>query len=184
MALKDILQAITDEADRQIAEAQTRHKTEMKEIKDSSEKTLTASLKHIHQQKEQWKLQMRQRAESHAEMVARHAVLGRKQELLDEVYAQVSDGLASLPKPELEKFLSLCMGKIRDKGTFHPAAAHADLVKKLAPAGCAVGETIPSKGGFRFVGEKQDVDLTFEFLVAEILRPATEIEVASELFAA
>jgi hypothetical protein len=45
------------------------------------------------------------------------------------------------------------------------------------------GEKKPSKeGGFVFVGESTEEDLTFPHLVQTVLRPQTELEVSAKLF--
>jgi vacuolar-type H+-ATPase subunit E/Vma4 len=181
MALQDILQAITTEADSQIAEAQAAHKKRMKDMKEEHEKTLHTTLTEIRQRKEARKRQMRSRAEAQARMLSSNALLRRKREHLDAFYDGIADELSKMPAPKQEAFLSAWM-TMKGKGVVHPAQPHAALVKKLAGEHCKVGEPIQAKGGFRFVGEAEDRDCTYEFIIEKALRPETEIEVAQRLF--
>lgn len=182
MALQDILQAITDEADTRISEAQAAHKKTMKEMKDQHDASLSAALSRIRQHKEQRKRQMRSRAEAQARMVSSHALLNRKRQLLDRLYDGVVEGLAKLPAAKADHLLAACIKRLRGKGTIHPSAAHGSHLKKLAGSAFAMGEPVESAGGFRFVGDTEDHDYTFEFLAHRVLRPDTEIDAARRLF--
>ena len=115
-------------------------------------------------------------------MVARHAIVERKQQHLTGVYDKVIDSLASLPQAEIESFLQNCLKHIGMKGTIHPTQAHEAMLKKMVGSSFTMGSVIPGKGGFRFSGATQDRDYTFEFLVHQVLKPATEMDAARSLF--
>jgi vacuolar-type H+-ATPase subunit E/Vma4 len=182
MALQDILQAITHEADERIKSAQSEHKKKLKTMRETHELSVLDAQQRINEQKKRKMIQLKERAESHAHMVARHSLLQKKQELLQDVYAQVVDALTNLPKDKMEAFLKRCLDIIEGKGTIHPAKNSEAILKKLAGDGQKMGEAIDAKGGFRFVGEKQECDFTFEFLVKEVLRHQSETEIAPTLF--
>lgn len=182
MALADILQAITAEADAQIAEVRTAHDVRMKELKASQTKALAdARLQAQHRRDSQ--LQHAQMlAKNQAAMHSRHVLLALRQEKLSAVYESVVEMLARQPEAEIERFLQSLLKDLPADGVIFPSAPHADIIKKLA-RGHEIGEPIAaSKGGFRYAGLKQNRDCTFEFLVREILRPETEITAASSLF--
>lgn len=184
MAISDILQAIITEADQQIADAQAAHKLAMKDLKESHEELYFAAIKQIDRQKDEKKHQMRTRVEGHAQMVARLAVLSKKQEQIDAVYAAAATALAALPKGELDHLFKACLKHIHGAGEIRPAKKHEAVLKELIAGhkGLTMGEPVDAVGGFRFVGETQEHDYTFEFLVEQVLRPATELAVARELF--
>ena len=186
MALRDILQAIIAEADRQIADLQAAHKQSMKDLKDSHEKEYFGAIKQIDRQKDEKMHQMRSRVEGHAQMVVRHAVLRKKRELLDHFYDQISVALAKLPAAQMESLYERCLDRISGPGEILPTKGQEDLLKKLIAKrdGLTLGEVTPGNGGFRFVGKTEDHDYTFAFLVTQLLRPATELAVARDLFSA
>lgn len=186
MAISDILQAIITEADQQIADVQTQHKLTMKALKESHEQQYFSSIKQIDRQKEEKKHQMRSRVEGHAQMVKRLALLGKKQEQIHAVYAAAHSALEKLPKAELERLLVACLKRIGQEGVILPAKTHEELLAKLLPAypGLTMGKSINAAGGFRFIGAAQEHNYTFEFLIENIVRPATELSIARELFPA
>jgi vacuolar-type H+-ATPase subunit E/Vma4 len=182
MALQDILHAITHEADERIKAAQSEHKQKMKASREAHELALLDIQQRINEQKKRKMTQLKERAVGHAHMMLSHSLLQKKQELLKETYDETVEALCAMPAAKQEAFLKQCLEAIDVKGTIHPAKPHAALLKKLAGSDFKVGEPIEAKGGFRFVGDKQERDYTFEFLVLEVLRHATEVDAAHTLF--
>lgn len=182
MALQDILTAIKQEADQRISSAQSEQKKLTKSMKEQRELAILDAQQRINEQKKRKMAQLKERAEAHAHMMSRHALLQKKQELLDDTYSHVIDALADLPKDKMEKFLETCLADIKSKGVIHPAKGSEAMLKKLAGEGQTIGDSIDAKGGFRFVGAKEERDCTLEFLVREVLRPVTEVRIAHELF--
>jgi len=184
MALQDILAAISAEADKQITDARLVHQKQLTKIREKSERDLATKKQEIVVQKEQRKTQLKAKAENAAAMYERNAELKRKQDLLDRTYNQVIDELTKLSDDKIEPLIRSCLKSIKTKGVIHPAAPHEKLLKKLADSSkFTVGESIKAKGGFRFVSDTQEQDCTFEHLVAEVLRPGTELEISQTLFA-
>lgn len=181
MALSHILAAITSEADAEILAAERAHALAVSDLTAAHERATGTIRSTVKQQKTERLHQLKKRAEDHSDMMRRHAVLQRKQELLDEFYAAATKELSALPAAETERLLSGWIAKLPKGGTIIPSKAHEQLLKKLA-GDRAVLPAINSVGGFRFVSEKEDRDYTYEFLVKNILRPETEIEVAGQLF--
>ncbi|PIR48327.1 hypothetical protein COU80_05145 [Candidatus Peregrinibacteria bacterium CG10_big_fil_rev_8_21_14_0_10_55_24] len=185
MALADILVAISSHADQRIAEARTVHQKHLTQLREASERAIAGKKQSIAQQKEQRKNQLKAKAENHAAMVKRNALLRKKRELLDSTYAAVTEKLSALPPNTVEPLLRACLKSIRGKGIIHPARKHADLLKRLADsAQFSMGEPIDAAGGFLFSSLKQEQDCTFEHLISEVLRPQTELEVSRSLFTA
>ena len=184
MALQDILDAISAQADQQITDARSAHQKALTQMREASERTLAKRKQEIAAQKEQKKLQLKAKTGAHAEAQKRNAVLTKKQELLDRLFTKITEELAAAPENEVEELLRVCLKKISLKGTIHASKKHSALLKKLAPSEqFAMGEDSKSKGGFLFVSDTQDFDFTFEHLVEGTLRPQAELEVSRELFA-
>lgn len=183
MPLKDIIAAIIAEADARIEQARAAHQKELTLLREQSEKRLSTRKQEIAASKEQKKVQLKAKAQAHADAQRRNAALRKKQELLDRLYSKVATDMGSLPADTVEDLLRKSLKTITEKGTIHPSAKHVDLLKKIAPSEqFTIGETIESTGGFRFVSQKQERDFTFEHLVQEVVRPATELEVSQKLF--
>jgi vacuolar-type H+-ATPase subunit E/Vma4 len=183
MALQDILNAITAQTDLQITEVRTAHQKKLTEMRESSERAHAKKKQEIAQQKEQRKLQLKAKAEAHAQSLKRNALLTRKQALLDKLYGKVVKDLAALPEKDVEALLRTCLKKIGQKGTIAPSKKHEVLLKRIAPSQqFKMEKGTDAAGGFMFSSEKQEYDFTFEHLVSEYLRPETELEVSHTLF--
>lgn len=183
MALQDILNAISEQADKQIADARSTHQKALTQMREASERSLAKKKQEIAVQKEQKKIQLKAKAHAHAESAKRNTVLIKKQELLDRLFAKVTAELSTLPENKVEELLRTCLKHIAQKGTVHSSKKHAALLKKIAPSEqFAMGKESNALGGFLFVSDKQEYDFTFEHLVEEILRPQTELAISHELF--
>lgn len=181
MALSHILAAITAEADAAIAAATKAHAAAVKDMSDAHERSVSSIRSTVKHQKSERLHQLKKRAESHTDMMQRHAVLQRKQELLDEFYASATRALVALPAAETERLFTAWIGKLPSNGTIIPSKTHEAILKKLHGSH-TLAPAIHAAGGFRFVSEKEERDYTYEFLVKHLVRPETEIEVAGQLF--
>jgi len=183
MALADILAAITAQADQKIKDARSIHQKNLTKIREQGERTISTKKQEIAVQKEQRKTQLKAKAENHAAMQIKNAGLTKKRELLDRTYDQVVEELSKLPDEELKALFTLCLKSIKAEGTIHPAESHVKLIKELADHDqFEMGSTVKAKGGFTFTSQKQEQDCTLEHLVAEVLRPASELEISQMLF--
>jgi len=181
--LKDILEAITAETDKQIAAARSEHQRGLTDLREQSERRLSTRKQEIAVSKEQRKGQFKAKAEAHAESHKRNALLSKKRELLDRVYAKVANDLSKIPDDKAEKLLRTCLKKISDKGEIFPSKKHEALLKKIAPSEqFSLKNASDATGGFLFSSKTQEYDCTFEHLVQEWLRPKTELEAAHLLF--
>ena len=185
MALQDILTAITQQADKKINDARGVHQKGLTKIREEGERTVAERKQEIARQKETKKAQMKAKAENAADMHVKNSLLSKKRYLLDKTYEEVVENLSKLPDEKLEPLMRACLKSITAEGTIQPAEKHIVLMKKLADSSkFKMGSTIKAKGGFRFISDKQEQDCTLEHLVAEVLRPATELEIAQTLFLA
>lgn len=183
MALQDILAAITANADKRIADARSEHQRSLTQLREESERRLAKKKQELAVTKQERMKQLTAKAHTHALAQKRNMVLSKKKELLDRVYADAVTKLAGVSEKDIEPLLRACVKKISSKGTIHPSAKHADLLKKICPSEqFRMEKPTHAKGGFLFVSEKEEQDFTFENLVEHVLRPKTELDVSHTLF--
>lgn len=183
MALQDILDAITNEADQKIISARSEHQKLLSQMRETAERVQATKRQELAMQKEKKKTQLKMKTEAHASALKRNVILRKKRELLDRLYEKAVDQIISLPDDKIEPVLSSCLKDISVKGTIQPAAKHANLLRKIAPAEqFTIGENTSAKGGFVFISDRQEQDCTIEYLVQEWLRPRTELSVSRKLF--
>ncbi|MDA1209025.1 MAG: hypothetical protein O2904_03260 [bacterium] len=181
--LQDILDAITAETDKQITAARSEHQRGLTDLREQSERRLSTRKQEIAVSKEQRKAQFKAKAEAHAESHKRNALLSKKRELLDRVYAKITVDLSKLSDDKAEKLLRACLKKITEKGDIFPSKKHEALLIKIAPSEqFAVKAVTSASGGFLFSSKTQENDFTFDHLVQEWLRPQTELDAAHKLF--
>lgn len=184
MAIDDLLAAITDETDRRIAEAKEAHRAQLSSMREDSERRLLKKRQDLSDQCADKEKQMRAKADVHIALNRRNAILQKKQSLLESFYDDVVAQMAEEKPAALESFLKKCLDGIEGKGEIRPAKKHEALIKKLADGKqFTIGRAIDAAGGFTFVSDDQEYDFTFEHIVRLQVRPHTEVEVASVLFA-
>jgi vacuolar-type H+-ATPase subunit E/Vma4 len=181
MALPHILATITAEADECIAAAAAAHADAVHAMESSHAQALGAMRNTVKQQKNERLYQLKKRAEGHVDMLTRHAVLQRKQELLEDFYTAVTQALGGLPAHDTGKLLSGWLKRLPEGGTIVPSKKHEAFLKKYAGSR-DIAPAIASSGGFRYIGKTEDRDYTYEFLVRNVFRPDTEVEVSARLF--
>jgi len=185
MALQDILAAISHEADARIKQERSTHQKRISVLREESERRIAKLKQNIALQKEERKLQMRRKAEAHIVMIKRNAELQTKRKLLDKIYTAVVERLAGMPEDKVKTLLEKCLKTISQKGDIRPSAAHVNMLKQLASSEqFSIGDAVDVSGGFIFTSEKEERDFTFEHLVSQYLRPKSEVDTASTLFAA
>lgn len=183
MALQDILAAITAEADKRITDARTEHQRALSAMREESERNIAKKKQEVSVSKQQKMDQLKAKAMTHAEANKRNALLRKKKEILDRVYAKAAMELAKLDDKEIEPLLRACIKHIKSKGVIHPSAKHADLLKKICPSEqFRLEKSTDAKGGFLFVSDTEEQDFTFEHIMEEMVRPNHELITAKSLF--
>lgn len=183
MAIQDILAAITAEADKRIADTRALHLRSLTQVREESERNLAKKKQEIAIAKQQKMDQLSAKAHTHAHAQQRNAVLSKKKEILDSVFANAAAELAKLSDKEIEPLLRKCLKSIKAKGVIHPSAKHADLLKKICPSEqFRIDKPTDAKGGFLFISDKEEQDFTFEHLMEKTVRPDRELEISKMLF--
>ncbi len=183
MALQDLLDGIVADAEQRIQAAKDAHKKRMAELRATTDRGIAKTAQGIAHQTEQAKMQMLQRAKSQAAMLRRHALLRKKQQMLDKIYDDVISALLALPEEKQQSLLQACLDRITGQGVVHPAAAHAGLLEKIAKHGrVEIGAPVEARGGFVFESASEVHDCTYDFIVGELLRSQTELDTVRSLF--
>ncbi len=185
MALADILRAITEEANAELARLEHAFQEESQKCIAQHAQDLADIERSVTAQKEQKKHMLQLKAEGHAKMQTRHALLSKKQEVLEGFYNDVLQALLDLDSEKKDAFFALCLASTKaSAGVLRFAKDHEKHAAKLAKGDITCGDSINAKGGFILVTDEREYNFTFESLVQELLRPSTEISVASALFSA
>lgn len=185
MALSDILQAITADTDRQLAEKEAALQQKLMQEKDKLNLDIVDVQRAIDQQCDKKIQQLKQRTEAHGSMNARAKILAWKREEFDHLYADVLDALTTLSDDHVQPILERCLMRLPKGGTITPSAQHASLIASLCKKmklDAAVESSTNARGGFVWSDGRTEIDNTFETLVMHIYRPHSEIEVSSLLF--
>lgn len=185
MSVKHLLQSIAQDADRRVAEAKKSHAERMRALEADHERKLDAIRKDAQDRLNERKRSLREKAESLGRIAANKLLLEAKNKEIDAVYASVSDALKGMDKPEIESFFRKALETAGSEGgVIRAAKEHEAIVKKVAGKEFEMGEHLPNaSGGFILSTDTQEWNFTFDFLVTQSLRPATEIDAASALFA-
>lgn len=182
MALHDILSAITTEADRHIATLKAQHEQTVSDALTGAKRELEKFESSLTAEYGRKQDQAVRNAKLRAGQVLRNAVLQRKHEHLDSVYAAVLDRLAANAGafgPLFTSVLARFSG-----GVIRPSAPHAALLRQLVGGNTALamGSEIDASGGFVWATDTRQEDWRLESIVNDLLRPRTELDISLALF--
>ena len=162
---------------------------EISKIKEEAVKKAEEKRKVVAEKAEEKSQSIREKTEVLAKMEGRNKLLSEKRQLIDKVYAEASKELSQFKGAELSKIL-VSMLKVASeampKGHLTVASGHKSEVEgAISKAG--VNYTIKDEsseidGGFIVSDGKQEINLSFNYLLKSQIRPSTELEVAKILF--
>jgi len=189
MALSDILQKINDEAGKKAAFMKQVVDDEIAKIKTEA-MTKAEEKKAAMTEKAQSKSEsVREKAAILAKMEGRNKLLSEKREVIDDVYAEASKELSHLSGSDLSHLLVSMVksaGKAMPKGHLTVATGHKkDVEEAISKAGVDYSirdESSDIDGGFVVSDGKQEINLSFNYLLRSQIRPNTELDIAKTLF--
>lgn len=187
MALADILSAIDQKTDDEIAEIRKRGQEKAGAMKAEYEKKL-------HDEKEEILKSLKAKADRKISQLgfqvksrAKSKVLKKKRQIIDEVFKQALDDLASLDEAGVKKILVNLIKALPevDEGEIIPAKGSETAVQAAASeAGTKYkvsSDAAAGKGGFVFKSEGLIIDDTWDQLIAR-QKDSLETEIANVLF--
>lgn len=181
MAFHDILQALEADANARISAARAAKQESVARTRERLEQAASEKLAGIATEVDRKKKNMERQIVAHTQMNGRQAAMTAKRGLVEQTYAKALDLLAGMNPAQTEEFLKRMIDACPEGGVLRPAQPHEAIVKKLA-GNREIGASVKSRGGFIHETDASDRDCTYETLVRDILRPATELAVASTLF--
>lgn len=181
MAFHDILRALDAETNARVSAARASARESVERTRERFERETSEQLAAIAAETALEKKHMERQVAARASMGGRQAAMAAKHRLMEQTYAKALETLAGLDAAKTEGFLKRMIDACPEGGVIRPARPHEAIVKKFA-GGRALGSPVESVGGFVHESDATERDCTYETLVFGILRPATELAVASILF--
>lgn len=189
MALNDILQKITEEANKKSAFMKQVVSKEIKKIDEEAKAKAEAKRREIEEKIEINSISIIKKSKTLAQMAGRSQTLKEKREIINKAYSEVEKELNDI---EDDKYSELMVKMLKhvmesaEKGSLVvPASRRKQMQDALHKAKADFqieSETNEFKGGFVVISGKIEINLSFPYLIQRVIRPATELEVAKILF--
>ncbi len=188
MALKEITDHISKDAERKAVEITKEAEENSREILDEADKKVEAERERILADVAKRAEEERKRIVAMARLEARSAILTSKQNKVQAIFDEALRSLADLPEREYLEVLKNLLRKAAATGgevILSPRdrkRINAQFVAEISPSLKLSGETRDIKGGFILKSGRIESNYSFEALVAAT-RNGIEAEVLRTLFA-
>lgn len=189
MALTDLIQKITDEANKKAAFMKQVADEEIKKIKDEAGKKAEVRKSEIDKKADDKSSSVMEKAKTLASMEARSQMLKEKREVIGLSYSNVQKKLEEMSSADYTELITKMLqsvSKNSSKGSLIIPSSRKketeDAIKKANVDYKVEDSTKNIVGGFILTSGKIEYNLTFSYLIEKIIRPATELEVAQILF--
>jgi vacuolar-type H+-ATPase subunit E/Vma4 len=189
MAINDILNKIKDEANKKAAFEKQVTNDEIKKIKTEAENRAKERMAEVDQMAKDKCSSVMEQARILAKMESRSETLKEKRVVISEAYKAALDELNALDdKAYTELVTSMFKSAVKsmpEGELIVPAAKKHQTESAMRNAGAKyeiAKETNDFKGGFIVRSKKVEINLSFPYLMSNIVRPHTELEVAEILF--
>ena len=189
MALDDILQKISDEADKKTAFMKQVADDEIKKIEAESQVRAEKRRSEIKQMAEEKYQSILEKANILAKMEGQSAFLVEKRKMIADVYQALQASLAQLDGVAyaelLVRMLKSAALQLPEGKMTVPCGRKEEMEKAIKKAGVfyAIAHESPDiKDGFILNDHRVEMNMTFIYLIDKIVRPHTELEVAKILF--
>ncbi|MBN2306996.1 V-type ATP synthase subunit E [Candidatus Peregrinibacteria bacterium] len=189
MALSDILQKINDEAGKKAAFMKQVADDEIAKIKAEAKVKAEEKKREIAEKVQAKSESVREKAAVLAKMEGRNKLLAEKRQVIDDVYTEAGKTLSGLKGSELSRLLVSMLksaSQFMPKGHLTVATGHRkDLEEAIKKAGVdysVKNESSDIDGGFVVSDGKQEINLSFNYLIKSQIRPNTELFIAKILF--
>jgi len=189
MALDDILQKISNEANKKAAFMKQIADDEIKKIEDEANEKATDKKKEIDELAEEKAKSIIQKAEVLAKMESRSALLTEKRAVVDDVFSSLLDDLTKLSDSEytdlVSNMLRSASKELSQGQLIIPKGKRPQTEAAIKQSGVSYEiseECSCINSGFIISDEKAELNMSFDYLINRIVRPQTELEVAKTLF--
>ena len=189
MALSDILQKIKDEAGKKAAFMRQVADDEIVKIKAEAVERAQGKRTEIAAKAKEKSDNLVEKARLLAKMEARNLLLTEKRQVIEEVYETAAKELEHLKDHDLEKLMTAMFkaaSKSMPKAHVIVAAGHKrqaeDAIAKAKVDYRIKGDSSDIKAGMILIDGKQEMNLSFSYVLSQIVRPKTELDLAKILF--
>lgn len=189
MALSDILQKIKDEAGKKAAFMKQVADDEITKIKEEASERAKVRRAEIMAMAEEKSATLHEKAQLLAKMEARNLLLKEKRQIIEDVYAESIKELEDLSGHNLEKLMTAMFkaaSKTMPKAHIIVATRHRRIAEEAigkAKVDYRIKDEDSKLGnGMILADGKQEMNLSFSYILNQIVRPKTELEVAKILF--
>ena len=189
MALSDILQKINDEAGKKAAFMKQVADDEISKIKEEAVSKAEKKKKAVAEKGDEKSRSVREKAQILAKMEGRNKLLSEKRQVIDEVYTEAEKELVHLKGADLSKILVSMLkavSKPMANGKLTVATGHKqelqEAIEKAKVDYSVSDESSDIDGGFIVSDGKQEINLSFNYLLKSQVRPNTELDIAKILF--
>ena len=189
MALNDILQKISTEADKKATFMKQVVNNEISKIQEEAKIKAAVRKSEIEEKIQLQSISIIKKSKTLAKMVGRSQTLKEKREVIDKAYEEVEKELEALDGNEYLKLITAMMKYVKksfSKGNLivpsHRKKLTEEAIDKADVEFHIKDETTKFKGGFIVMSGKIEINLSFPYLIQNIVRPDTELEVAKILF--
>ncbi len=189
MALSDIIQKIADEANKKAAMMKQVADDEIKKINDEASRKAESKKQEITDIAVAKCKTVVEKAAILAKMESRSELLKEKRVVINTAYSEVESELNSMGEGDYVSLTSKMMKnaskKIPKGGLIVPKKRKKETEEAIKKAGVeyhVTSETSDFDGGFIVSTPKSEINLSFPYLIQNIVRPQTELELAKILF--
>lgn len=189
MAINDILNKIKDEANKKAAFEKQVIDNEIKKIKAEAEDKAKERMAEIDQTAKEKMISIMEQAKILAKMESRSETLRHKRVVISEAYKSAIDELNALDDKAYTDLLTSMFKSVlksMPEGELTiPANKKHQTQSAMKNAGVKYEidkETNDFKGGFIVKNKKIEINLSFSYLMNNVIRPHSELEVAEILF--
>lgn len=189
MAINDILNKIKDEANKKAAFEKQVADDEIKKIKAEAEDKAKERMAEINKMAEEKCVSVMEQAKILAKMESKSETLKQKRIVISEAYKAAIDELDSLDNNAYTDLIGSMFKSIKksmpEGELIIPASKKHQTESAMHKAGVKykiAEETNDFKGGFIAKNKAIEINLSFPYLLLNVIRPHTELEVAEILF--
>ncbi|EKD48109.1 MAG: hypothetical protein ACD_65C00123G0003 [uncultured bacterium] len=182
--LKDLIQEIEKIGKKKLDEIEKAHKENIKRLEKEYAEKRTLAVEKIEKRAEEAGRQVVTRTEMLANTERRKQILAKKREVIDQIFVDSLELLAS--SPNYKKYLGLMIeqaSKEVSEGEVIYAKSKKDATEDaIKGTGYKLAKEGKFHGGFIIINGKVEYDFTFDSIVGKQLRDELETKVAHILF--
>ena len=189
MSLSKLLEHIAQKAQQQADQIGAEAAQKAQQIQHQSEAAGKAEAAEIEANAKEKCASLSRRAEAAMNAASRASNEKMRARMMNKVFTSALQQLGKIEGEQRREALRVLVSRIPAgfAGTLHPSTVDAAALPALLQeagrsADIQMGEAVQSVGGFRLASDTREIDMSFEEIMANTLRPLTQERVRAELF--